>query len=185
VSKQELERIRAKLQNFSPYDWEDDVEMLLAELTAREQTLADVAELATSLARSLTNYNESFALVRQIRAILKKGEGGVTDEHEQALERATAAFSAAYDDRVARPEDADVAARYLATHTAMIAARIDLVRARVEAKRVTSGAQFMDLLRAARVVAAFGLVGTELDEALLALRQTLAAIDKEGTDAHA
>jgi hypothetical protein len=40
--------------------------------TAREQTLADVAELATQLARSLTNYNEAFALVRQIRAMLKK-----------------------------------------------------------------------------------------------------------------
>jgi hypothetical protein len=72
MSKQELERIRAKLRNFPPYDWEDDVELLVAELTAREQTFADVAELATQLARSLTNYNESFALVRKMRAILKK-----------------------------------------------------------------------------------------------------------------
>jgi hypothetical protein len=39
---------------------------------AREQVLADVAELATQLARSLTNYNEAYALVRQMRAVLKK-----------------------------------------------------------------------------------------------------------------
>jgi hypothetical protein len=106
----------------------------------------------------------------------------VTDDHEQALERAIDTFSAAYDARKAEPEDADVAARYLATHTAMIAARIDLVRARVEAKRMTGGARFLELLRAARGVASFGLVGTELDEALIVLRQTVAAIDKEGTD---
>jgi hypothetical protein len=49
---------------------------------------------------------------------------------------------------------------------------------------LSGGAQFLELLRAARAVSAFGLVGTEMDEALIALRQTVAAIDKEGLDAH-
>jgi hypothetical protein len=48
--------------------------------------------------------------------------------------------------------------------------------------RAHGGARFLELLQAARVVSAFGLVGTEMDEALIALRQTVAAIDKEGTD---
>jgi hypothetical protein len=57
---------------------EDDIAVVLAAVqrynthTAHEQVLADVAELATQLARSLTNYNEAYALVRQIRATLKK-----------------------------------------------------------------------------------------------------------------
>jgi hypothetical protein len=40
--------------------------------TAREQVLADVAEMATELARVLANYNEAYALVRQMRATLKR-----------------------------------------------------------------------------------------------------------------
>jgi hypothetical protein len=44
--------------------------------TAREQTLADVAELVSQLARSLTNYNEAYALARQMRAVLKKAREG-------------------------------------------------------------------------------------------------------------
>jgi hypothetical protein len=49
--------------------------------------------------------------------------------------------------------------------------------------QASGGARFLELLRLARVVAAFGLVGTEMDEALLALRQTVVEIDKEGVDA--
>jgi hypothetical protein len=43
---------------------------------AREQTLADVAELARQLAQDLSSYNNAYALVRQIRAILKKAREG-------------------------------------------------------------------------------------------------------------
>jgi hypothetical protein len=53
------------------------------------------------------------------------------------------------------------------------------VREKIGWYLLSGGARFLDLLRAARVVASFGLVGTELDEALLALRQTVAEIDKE------
>jgi hypothetical protein len=42
----------------------------------REQALADVAELASQLTQSLTKYDEAYALVRQMRAILKKAREG-------------------------------------------------------------------------------------------------------------
>jgi hypothetical protein len=56
------------------------------------------------------------------------------------------------------------------------------VREKIGWHLLSGGARFLELLQAARVVSAFGLVGTEMDEALIALRQTVAAIDKEGTD---
>jgi uncharacterized coiled-coil protein SlyX len=49
---------------------------LEAKNAAREQVLADVAEMATELARVLANYHQAFALVRQIRATLKRAREG-------------------------------------------------------------------------------------------------------------
>jgi hypothetical protein len=53
------------------------------------------------------------------------------------------------------------------------------VREKIGWYLLSGGAPFMALLKDARAVCAFGLVGTELDEALIALRQTVAEIDKE------
>jgi hypothetical protein len=53
---------------------------------------------------------------------------------------------------------------------------------RIQQIRFTAGEPYLRLIHAARVIATFGLVGNEMDEALIALRQSIAEIDKDRAD---